>query len=41
LRRLAVDEHDACDHQRLRSFSRRRQAPLHEQLVESSLQLCL
>jgi hypothetical protein len=41
LRRPAVDEHDARDHQRLRSFPRGRQAPLHEELVESSFQLCL
>jgi hypothetical protein len=41
LRRLAVDEHDARDHQRLRPFSRRRKPSLHEQLIESSLQLCL
>jgi hypothetical protein len=38
---VAVDEHDAGHHQRLRSFSRGRETPLHEQLVESSLQLCL
>jgi hypothetical protein len=41
VRRTAVDEHHARDHQRLRSFSRRRKASLYEQLVESPLQLRL